>query len=372
MNVGVLGGGQLAQMLAQAGAPLDIEFMFLSPEVEACAAGFGRHLCAEYEDKNAQEELVEWADVVTYEFENIPLAAVQSLEQRVAVLPSAKALGMARDRLLEKRGFRRLGIPTAEFATVDTAGDLEEAISRVGFPAILKTRTEGYDGKGQAVLRVSADMNGAWERVGARPCILEGMVSFEREISIIAARGRGGDMVFYPLSENHHREGILRLSLSRPGDPMQGPAERAVRHILEDLDYVGVLSLELFQANNRLYANEMATRVHNTGHWTIEGARTSQFENHVRAICGLPLGSTDITSPSAMVNLIGRLPAEADIRQVRGAVPHFYGKAERPGRKVGHVTLCRDDSGPDDFRERLRQLLRLAGEADLAEANLAI
>ncbi|MGQ9425634.1 5-(carboxyamino)imidazole ribonucleotide synthase [Gilvimarinus sp. F26214L] len=372
MKVGVLGGGQLAQMMAQAGAPLKMQFMFLCPNEDACAAPFGHHLCAAYDDENAHRQLAEWADVITYEFENVPLAAVKWLEERVAVFPSSLALAAASDRLHEKRRFRALDIPTAQFAAVDSQADLSEAAARIGLPAILKTRTEGYDGKGQAVLRETKDLEGAWERVGARPCILESMVPFEREVSIIAARGRDGAVVFYPLSENHHREGILRLSLSRPGDPMQGPAEQAIRRLLEDLDYVGVLALELFQVGDQLLANEMAPRVHNTGHWTIEGARTSQFENHLRAVCGLPLGETAIAAPSAMVNLIGRLPAEADIRAVSGAVPHFYGKAERPGRKVGHITLTRDGSTPEDFRERLKALLRLAGETELAEANLAI
>jgi 5-(carboxyamino)imidazole ribonucleotide synthase len=198
------------------------------------------------------------------------------------------------------------------------------------------------------------------------------MVPFEREVSIIAVRSRSGAIAFYPLSENHHREGILRLTLSRPGDPMQAPAETAIRRIMEDLDYVGVLALELFQLGNQLLANEMAPRVHNTGHWTIEGARTSQFENHVRAVCDLPLGDTTIVEPSAMVNLIGRLPDEAAIRSVPDAVPHFYGKAERPGRKVGHITLCPGESSPQEFRQRLSRLLRLAGETELAETDLGI
>lgn len=372
MKVGVLGGGQLAQMMAQAGAPLGMEFMFLCPDVDACAAPFGQLLCADYNDQKAQQQLADWADVVTYEFENIPLATVESLEQKVLVLPTSAALAAGSDRLHEKRGFQALGVSTAHFSAVDSAADLAEAVGHIGLPAILKTRTEGYDGKGQAVLRDTADLQGAWERVGARPCILESMVPFEREASIIAVRSRSGAMGFYPLSENYHREGILRLSLSRPGDPMQAPAEQAIRRIMEKLDYVGVLALELFQLGEQLLANEMAPRVHNTGHWTIEGAHTSQFENHVRAVCDLPLGDTAIVAPSAMVNLIGRLPKEDDIRAVPGAVPHFYGKAERPGRKVGHITLTCEGCSPEEFLDRLRQLLRLAGEPQLADLDLKI
>lgn len=371
MKVGVLGGGQLAQMMARAGAPLGMEFMFLCPHGDACAAPFGQHLCADYADENAHRQLADWADVVTYEFENIPLPVVQSLERKVLVLPSSKALAAASDRLHEKRGFQALGVATAEFSTVDSAADLAEALAHIGLPSILKTRTEGYDGKGQAVLRNTAGLNEAWERVGKRPCILESMVPFARELSIIAVRSRSGAVAFYPLSENHHREGMLRLSISRPGDPMQVHAEKAIGRLMQELDYVGVLALELFQVGDQLLANEMAPRVHNTGHWTIEGAHTSQFENHLRAVCDLPLGDTGIVAPSAMVNLIGKLPSEADIRAVPGAIPHFYGKAERPGRKVGHITLTRDGSSAE-FRERLIQLLHLAGETELAEADLSL
>lgn len=367
MRVGILGGGQLARMLAQAGRPLGLEFTFLCPEPQACAAPFGEHLCARFDDQRAQHRLAGWADVVTYEFENVPLKQVESLAQRVNLLPPSVALAVARDRLYEKNHFETLGIPTAAFAPVDSLDDLINGVAEVGLPAILKTRTQGYDGKGQAVLRQSSDLSVAWEKIAKVPCIVESMVKFERELSIIAARNHSGEIVYYPLSENHHREGILRLSISRENEPLQEAAEQNISRIMEDLNYIGVLALELFQVGGKLLANEMAPRVHNSGHWTIEGSHTSQFENHLRAICGWRLGETSLTHSAAMINLIGQLPREGDLRSVPGATPHFYGKAERPGRKVGHVTLICDDSNPGQFNQHLSYLLRLAGESELLD-----
>jgi 5-(carboxyamino)imidazole ribonucleotide synthase len=367
MKIGILGGGQLALMLAEAGTPLGMEFMFLCPDAQACAAPRGRHLCRPFDDEAALEELSRWADVVTFEFENVPARAVQSLAGHTRVHPPAPALATAQDRLKEKQAFGELGIPTPAYAAVDSADGLRRAVEHVGLPAVLKTRTEGYDGKGQAVLREMADLVPAWERLNGVPMILEALVSFRRELSIIAVRNAAGESRCYPLNENHHREGILRLSMSRDGDPRQADAEAYVERLLQHLEYVGTLALELFQTDEGLLANEIAPRVHNTGHWTIEGTPCSQFENHLRAIAGLPLGDTSLSRPSAMVNLVGRLPPPDAIAQVPGAVPHIYGKAERPGRKLGHVTLAADDDGFDTgFRQRLARLLQLAGEDDLA------
>jgi 5-(carboxyamino)imidazole ribonucleotide synthase len=366
MNIGVLGGGQLARMMAQAGSSLGLNFMFLCPDSDACAAPYGEHLCASYEDKHAQEHLAKWADVVTYEFENIPLSLVESLQQQTPLHPASSVLSVARDRLSEKLLFRTLGIPTAKFAPVDSLEMLINALEDIALPAILKTRTQGYDGKGQALLRKESDLSAIWEEIGKVPCIVESMVEFRRELSIIAARNQKGDMVFYPVSENHHRDGILRLSISRQDDPMQARAEAKIRSIMDNLSYVGVMALELFQVGDQLFANELAPRVHNSGHWTIEAAETSQFENHLRAICGLPLGRTSSTQNTAMVNLIGRLPVEEEIRNIPGTSLHFYGKLKRPERKVGHVTLTRSDGSPDEFDQRLAALLQLAGEAELS------
>jgi 5-(carboxyamino)imidazole ribonucleotide synthase len=367
MNIGILGGGQLAQMLAQAGAPLGMEFEFLCPNAQACAAPLGRHRCLPFSDQDALQQLSRWADVATFEFENVPASVIEALAEHTRVHPSAAALATAQDRLKEKQAFGELDIPTPAYAAVDSADGLRRAVEQLGLPAVLKTRTEGYDGKGQAMLRDMADLMPAWERLGGAPMILETLVRFRRELSIIAVRNADGETRFYPLNENHHREGILRLSLSLDCDPWQARAEEYIGRLLSRLDYVGALALELFQTNEGLLANEIAPRVHNTGHWTIEGARCSQFENHLRAIAGLPLGDTALLRPAAMVNLIGRLPSLAAINEAPGAVSHIYGKAERPGRKLGHVTLTGGDGGFDaEFRRRLARLLRLAEEDTLA------
>jgi 5-(carboxyamino)imidazole ribonucleotide synthase len=285
------------------------------------------------------------------------VAPVRAVAARVAVHPSPAALETAQDRLLEKSCFRELGIPTAPFKAVDSQDELEAAITELGLPAVLKTRRLGYDGKGQAVLKTQADAAGAFERLGSVPLILEGFVHFERELSLIAVRGLDGDIAFYPLVQNSHRDGILRLTLA-PAPALdaetQSTAERHVRALLERFDYVGVLALELFQANGKLYANEFAPRVHNSGHFSIEGAHTSQFENHLRAVTGLPLGSTQLLGPSAMVNCIGTLPEMRDVLALTDAHFHDYGKEPRPGRKVGHVTLCAPTS--ELLRERLSRL----------------
>ena len=266
-------------------------------------------------------------------------------------------MAIGQDRLLEKQLFRRLGIETAPFALVADELELAAASSMFGLPAILKLRRGGYDGRGQIVLSADSDLALAWAQLGTRAAILEGFVAFDRELSIIAVRGRDGSEAFYPLVENHHEHGCLRLTLAPAPSvdaSLQKVAEDIARRVLRELDYVGVLAIELFQVGERLIANELAPRVHNSGHWTIEGAQTSQFENHVRAICGLPLGDTQPRGVSAMVNLLGRLPAVADVLSIPGAHLHVYGKAPAPGRKLGHVTLCSEE--PDLLMERLRLL----------------
>ena len=350
-------------MLALAGYPLGLRFRFLDPAPDAPAGHMAEHIQAGYEDTATLERFSAGLDAVTYEFENVPVAAARFLAERVPVYPPPAALEAAQDRLVEKTFFQNLGVATPPFAPVDSQADLDAAIAQIGLPAVLKTRRLGYDGKGQIILREPADAATAWAALGDAPLILEGFVPFERELSILAARSHNGETAFFPLVENHHRDGILRLSLApAPGitPALQSAAEQIAARALAALDYVGVLAIELFQVtsdefqvtsgrnssdsslvtrHSSLVVNEMAPRVHNSGHWTIEGAETSQFEQHLRAVLGLPLGATAARGFSAMVNLIGALPDPAAVLAIPGAHLHLYGKQPRAGRKVGHVTL---------------------------------
>ena len=360
MLVAVLGGGQLGRMLGLAGIPLGLGFRFLDPSPDAPAGAVGELVVGAFDDPDALEEVGRGAAVVTYEFENVPVASARSLAGGAPVLPPPEALEAAQDRLTEKRLFERLGIPVARYVPVDREADLPGALEAVGLPAVLKARRFGYDGKGQAVLRSAGDAGRAWAAVGGAPSILEALVPFQRELSVLGVRGRDGAMRVYPPVENVHREGILRVSRAPAPGLADGPGEAAstyVRRALEDLGYVGVLAIELFQAGGELLANEMAPRVHNSGHWTIEGAVTSQFENHLRAVVGLPLGATEARGHAAMVNLIGRVPDPAPVLAVPGTHLHLYGKAPRPGRKLGHVTIVADE--PEALEERLAEVLRV-------------
>ena len=338
-RLGVIGGGQLARMMALAGRPMGLDIHYLDPSQTPCAGDAATGICASYGDETALEQLSDWAEVITFEFENVPASSVAWLAAHLPAYPPAKALATAQDRLKEKTLFTDLGIGVPAFAAIDSFDDLNAAVKRIGLPAVLKTRTEGYDGKGQAVLRSAEDLEPAWQRLGGVPLILEGFVNYCREISIIGARNRDGEMAFYPVSENTHRDGILHLAVCRQDDPQQAAAEACLRKIAEALDYVGVLTLELFQVGDQLLANEIAPRVHNSGHWTIEGAETSQFENHLRAVLDLPLGATDAVGHSAMVNCIGQMPSREAVLAIPGAHLHDYEKEARAGRKVGHITL---------------------------------
>ncbi|HVH47771.1 MAG TPA: 5-(carboxyamino)imidazole ribonucleotide synthase, partial [Labilithrix sp.] len=298
------------------------------------------------------------SDVVTYEFENVPVASARFLNELVPVFPPPAALEVSQDRLDEKRFFERLGIPTPPFAPVSSREELTRAVDRIGLPMVIKTRRFGYDGKGQMVLRTEADVERAWEALGAASLIVEGLVPFERELSILAVRGKSGDTRFWPLVENEHRDGILRISIPQSDawtPELQSRAERHAADVMNALGYVGVLAIELFMKDDQLLANEMAPRVHNSGHWTIEGAETSQFENHVRAILGLPLGSTRLVGPCAMLNAIGQLPPKERVLAVEGAHLHAYGKDASPGRKLGHVTIRARTR--DELCEKLEALL---------------
>ncbi len=365
MRVGVLGGGQLGRMLALAGHPLGVRCAFLDPAPDAPMAAAAEAIVAPFDDAHAIDDLASRIDVATFEFENVSLASAERLAGRVPFFPGVAALRAKQDRLDEKRFFERLGIPTARFEPASTREELDGALAAIGFPAVVKTRRHGYDGKGQAVLRDARHVARVWEALRGAPLIVEAFVPFARELSVIAVRGRDGATAAYPLFENHHAGGILRHSRSpAPGaaERLQATAESIARRVLDDLDYVGVLAIELFEVDGKLLANEMAPRVHNSGHGTIEGNVTSQFENHLRAILGWPLGSTAPRGTAVMVNVLGALPDLQRVLAVRGARVHRYGKEPRPGRKLGHVTICQDGDGTAGFEDRVRQLLSLVEE----------
>lgn len=353
-------------MLALAGYPLGLRFRFVDPVAEAPAGQLAELVQGDYADEATLGRFTEGLELITYELENVPVSTATRLAQRLPVYPPPAALEVAQDRLAEKTFFQGLGIPTPLFYAVQTQNDLLDGLERTGFPALLKTRRLGYDGKGQKLLHSPNDLETAWLQLGGQPLILEAFVPFERELSILAVRSRSGQVAFYPLVENHHEGGILYKSLApAPATParLQHEAERLALRVMEKLDYVGVLAIELFEVGGVLWANEMAPRVHNSGHWTIEGAETSQFENHLRAVLGLPLGSTAARGHSAMLNLIGQRPNTAQVLEIPGAHLHWYGKAVRPGRKVGHITLRA--AAPDALEALLKRL-----EAALAETSV--
>jgi 5-(carboxyamino)imidazole ribonucleotide synthase len=363
MLVGILGAGQLGRMLALAGLPLGLRFRTLDLSSEAPAGSVSELMVADFNDTDALKRFARGLDLVTYEFENVPVDSARFLDRRVPVYPPPEALEAAQDRVTEKTFFQNLGIPTPPFKPVTTWEDLERGIAEIGLPAMLKTRRFGYDGKGQFVLWRDEDAAVAWQSLGGVPLILEGFIAFQRELSIIAVRNRSGETAFYPLVENHHQNGILRLSLCpAPGatSELQAEAEGHAIRAMQALKYVGVLAIEFFERDGHLLANEMAPRVHNSGHWTIEGADTSQFENHLRAIMGIALGSTEVTGHNAMLNLIGSIPEARSVLALPGVHLHLYGKAPRPNRKLGHITLRASDD--QSLKSNLSTLRKLVGQ----------
>jgi 5-(carboxyamino)imidazole ribonucleotide synthase len=374
--LGILGGGQLARMLALAAAPLGAKSLVVDSAPDACAAQVAPLLAADWTDYAALEGFARQVDVVTFDFENVPAETAHWLAERVAVFPAPRALAVAQDRLAEKTLFRECGLDTPAFMAVDTRADLDRALATIGAPAILKTRRLGYDGKGQFRLRSLADADAAWVALGAQAAahglILEAFVPFDRELSVVAVRGRDGDFRTWPLTQNWHTDGVLSLSLAPAPDvgELQARATALARTLAERLDYVGVFALELFVKDGQLLGNEMAPRVHNSGHWTIEGAVTSQFENHVRAVLGMPLGDTSARGLSAMFNWIGELPDAAPVLQAIDAHWHDYGKQPRPGRKVGHATVCAPDAAR--MAERLGGIARALGRDEQAEPALRL
>ncbi len=348
-TVGILGGGQLARMLALSGAPLGLRFLVMDTETDACAGQCAPLLVGDYRDEAALAEFASKVDVTTFDFENVPAESAEWLAARVPVFPSPRALAVTQDRLVEKNLFRSLGIPVGDYAAISTRDELEAQVARIGGRCILKTRRLGYDGKGQFRIKSPADIAAAWQALGAQAqsvgLIVEAFIPFQRELSVVAVRGRDGEFRTWPLTENWHVDGVLSASLA-PATVDAGLQARAFAHarkLAEALDYVGVFALELFCTDGELLANEIAPRVHNSGHWTIEGAEVSQFENHLRAVLGLPLGDTRMLGHACMLNWIGEMPGRDAVLAESAGHWHDYGKLPRAGRKVGHATLREDD-----------------------------
>ncbi len=357
MRVGIIGAGQLGQMLGLAGKHLDLEFTFLDPAPEPPARIAGPVLRFPFDSDAGLRELASRVDVLTYEFENVPVDAIENLTDSVKVYPPTEALRHAQDRLNEKILFESLAIPVADYVAVESEEDLRRAARSIGLPLVLKTRRLGYDGKGQASIGNETEISAAFAALHRGPLIAEQRVDFDREVSAIGARNAAGEVVVYPITENRHSDGILRTS--RAPDSAREVAEQARKYLtdlLARLQYVGVLAMEFFVLGDRLVANEFAPRVHNSGHWTIEGAVTSQFENHLRAILDMPLGDSSALSHAGMINLIGSLPAT--LSDSGRCHMHDYGKKPRPGRKLGHITVLADsaeerDSEMDKICEKL-------------------
>jgi len=334
-TIGVLGAGQLGRMLALAGYPLGHRFRFFDSASDSPASLLAEQITADYADTSALEKFANGLDVVTYEFENVPVETVRYLEKFVPVYPPAIALEKAQDRFIEKSFFCELGIPTPKF-TINMS-----KLDDIKFPAVLKTRRMGYDGKGQGIVHSQAELDAK----KTDDSILEEFISFDRELSIIAVRNKSGETNFYPLIENHHHEGILRLSIvnGNVSPELQKQAEEYAQLVMDKLNYVGILTIEFFEKDGQLLANEMAPRVHNSGHWSIEGAVTSQFENQIRAVTDAPLGSTNPFGVCGMVNLVGNIPDVKFILNIEGAHLHLYDKEPRAKRKLGHITFVEKD-----------------------------
>jgi 5-(carboxyamino)imidazole ribonucleotide synthase len=362
VTIGVLGGGQLGRMLGLAARQLGIDIQFFDPSEEACSQDVGKLFVGQYEDELALQQFASEIDLCTYEFENVPRSAVDIIEKYVQVYPDKAALYYAQDRLFEKLLFVELGFETAEFYPVSSEDDLINTAPKTGFPALIKTRRFGYDGKGQVLLTGPDLLPHAWASVGSKELILEAGIPFTRELSQIAVRNLRGEIFYYPLIENVHADGILALSYAPAIDSneLAQQAQQQTSRLLNYLNYVGVITLEMFEHEGQLLCNEFAPRVHNSGHWTIEGAETNQFENHLRAIMDLPLGSTAIRGFCGMINLVGEIPEYKDVLSIPGVHLHLYGKEPRPFRKLGHITICSSTKeARDETLKSLWQYTRL-------------
>jgi 5-(carboxyamino)imidazole ribonucleotide synthase len=358
-KIGIIGAGQLGQMLGFAARRLGMECVFLDPASNPPAAICGPVLQFPFDSEEGLQQLVAQTDLITYEFENVPVAATEAISKTTPVFPPPLALRHAQDRLAEKKLFEKLNIPVPAFRTVDSEADLRTACKEIGLPVVLKTRRLGYDGKGQTILRSEAGISDALAELGSDDLIAEQWIAFDMEVSAIGARNISGETVFYPLTHNQHQDGILSVSRAPvETNSLEAEANDLLLRLLQDLEYVGVMALELFVAGDRLMANEFAPRVHNSGHWTIEGAQTSQFENHLRAILDMPLGATGMRGYAGMLNLIGDVPPAIRALALPGCELHEYGKEPRKGRKLGHVSVLSEDAaGRDSTLQQLGKLL---------------
>ncbi|WP_294035282.1 5-(carboxyamino)imidazole ribonucleotide synthase [uncultured Moraxella sp.] len=360
-TIGILGGGQLGMMLAEAALPLGYRCVFLEDADNPPATLYGQVF-----KTHELDEFIKASDVFTLEFENTPVDTAKTLGElsnKGGLFPSARALEVAQDRLNEKTLFNQLDIATVPFMAVHTIDDIKTAAEKLGLPLVLKTSRGGYDGKGQFVLKSQDAIDDAWATLGdatkSAPLIAEGFINFSREVSIIAVRSKTGEIRYYPLVENVHTSGILAKTTAPAADTehLTAQAQSNIKKLLEHLDYVGVMALELFVTDDGVLANEIAPRVHNSGHWSIEGAHCSQFENHIRAVAGLPLGDTAISHPSVMLNVIGKYPNSADVLAIDGVHYHHYHKSERDGRKIAHITVMTGDERQADAVVKAESLL---------------
>lgn len=363
MKVGILGGGQLARMMALAAHPLGIETYCIDPIADVCASDVTRVQQADYTDKATIEKFANSVDVVTFENENIPSDTLDWIQAICPIAPGKKALECAQDRLLEKNLFRELGIATPEYAAIGSLNELQQLAKESDLPLLIKTRRFGYDGKGQFLIKSLDQVSTAWETLKSDSLISEAFIPFDYEVSLISVRNQQGEIHCYPLTKNLHRHGILRISTAPAcDDNLFEKAKQSAIKILDHFDYVGVLAIEFFVKGEQLIANEMAPRVHNSGHWTQDGAITCQFENHIRAICNLPLGQCDALGFAAMFNNIGTEPDKKAVLQVPYSHLHTYNKAARSGRKIGHINLQSMDK--HQFNESFKQLDSLVSKLE--------
>lgn len=358
MKIGILGGGQLARMLAVSAKSMGIDIICIDPKINCSAEKFAKVIHCDFNDLDEIDRNFQGVDCVTYETENLPIDSVRELAKKYTLLPNIDILKVSQDRLYEKEFFGQLNIPTANYAKLDSWDNLKEFIDNMHYPAVIKTRRYGYDGKGQMLIRNLEQAKQAWEDMSKSPLIVEQFVPYEIELSLVSVRNQAGDVSFYPLTLNHHKNGILQTSEAPyMDDKLTTLAQEYSLKILETFNYVGVMTVEFFSVNGGLIVNEIAPRVHNSGHWTIEGADTSQFENHLRAIASLPLGSTAPKGFSAMINLIGKKPNVDLFSDIPGLYYHWYDKSILPNRKLGHITIC--NTNKDLLAKNLEAVLRM-------------